>query len=115
MPSAITRPNKNRRSRRLSGQQRPMQREIPVEIENVTAAAQTVTIEFNQVVTLKGVPQYRNQAGNLPTAATLTSPTTLELTYPVLSPVATAITVPGEDAAIRNASGGYVTPVTVDV
>jgi hypothetical protein len=39
----------------------------------------------------------------------------LELTYPALSPVATSITVPGEDPAIRNSSGGYVTPVTVDV
>ena len=114
MPSAITRAKKNRRSRRLSGQQRPMQREIAVEIESATAATNVVTIIFDQPVSLNGIPQYPNNNGALPTAATLTNPLTLELTYPA-GPEATGITVPSEDPAIRNSSGGYVTPVSVDV
>ena len=114
MPSAITRSRKNRRSRRLSGQTRPMQREIAVEIENATAAANVVTIIFDQPVSLKGIPQYPNNNGALPTSASLSNPTTLVLTYPI-GPEATGITVPSEDPAIRNSSGGYVTPVSVDV
>jgi hypothetical protein len=40
-------------------------------------------------------------------AATLTNPTTLALTFSAAIATATSLNIPIEDAAIRNASGGY--------
>ena len=119
MPSPIT-PTKrgNRRSRQLSGQVRPMQRQIPVQVVDVTAAGDDLTIEFNQPVAMKGIPQFLKNGTIAPIAANMTSPTVLVLTYPtpVGPPVpATNFLVPAEDPAIRSVTGGFVTPTTVDV
>ena len=116
MPSPIT-PTKrgNRRSRQLSGQARPMQRQIPVEIVNVTSAGSEVTLEFNQPVAMKGIPQFLKNGTIPPTAANMSSPTTLVLTYPALGPVAANVGIPPEEPAIRSVTGGFVTPTTVEV
>ena len=119
MPSFITRPKRRpNRPKGLNSFPRPMQREIPVSIVSVTAAGDDVTIVFNQIVNLNGIPQYLKNGSIAPIAAELTAPNTLVLTYPtpVGPPVpATSIAVPGEEPGIRSATGGYVTPTTVDV
>lgn len=108
MPSPITRPHKNVRSRQLSGQQRPMQRAIPIGIAGVAKAAAVMTITFDQAVALKGVPKYTTDlAGVTAVSAVLTGPTTLALTFSAAITTATELVIPFEDPAIRNTSGGY--------
>ena len=108
MPSSISRVNRNTRSRRLSGTQRPMQRAIPIGIVSATKAASVMTIVFDQAVALKGVPQYTTDlAGVTALSAAMTNPTTLALTFSASVATATELNIPFEDPAIRNASGGY--------
>ena len=107
MPSAITRVQKNTRSRRLSGQQRPMQRGIAIGIVSATKAGSTITIVFNQTVSLKGVPQYTTNLAVTPISATLSTPTTLVVTFSGAVTTATTLNIPFQDPAVRNASGGY--------
>ena len=116
MPSAITRTNRNGRSRRLSGQQRPLQRPIAIGLVDVTAAASVLTITFDQAVTLKGVPKYTtNLVGPTALSAVMTNPTTLALTFSAAVATATEVRIPFEEPAIRNPSGGFVSPRTFPV
>src|SRR5687768_9742300 len=112
MPSAISRTIKNRAARRKNGVNRP-QPTVPIGIVSVTKAAAVMTIVFNQPVALKGVPQYTTDlAGVTPISAAMTSPTTLSLTFSATVATATELNVPYEEPAIRNSSGGFVTPST---
>ena len=106
---------KRRNSVRRDGGLRNVARPTPVAITSAVAAGTSVTLTFNQFVSLKGIPQFKNQAGTLPTSASMTNPTTLVLNYPALSPVATEIVIPADDPAIRSSSGGFVTPSTFEV
>src|SRR5687768_14462336 len=108
MPSAITRPRKNTRSRTLSGQQRPMQRPIAIGIVSVAKAAAVMTIVFDQAVSLKGVPQYTtNLAGVTAVSGAMPNTTTMAMTFSATVATATELNTPFEDPAVRNASGGY--------
>lgn len=73
--------------------------------------ASTLTVTFDQPVSLNGVPQYKAANGAIPTAASLSAQNTLLLPYPVGA--VRPFTVPFDDAAIRNTSGGFVVPGTV--
>ena len=77
-------------------------------IANISSTSTTVTLEFDQSIALKGIPQYVSQLGSVPASVTQPSPGTVVLTYPAGS--ITQITVPFQDPAIRNATGGYVNP-----
>src|SRR5688572_26739447 len=117
MPTAgiIGRKNvKRRNSVRRDGGLRNIARATPIAITSATATGTLVTLVFNQFVSLKGIPQYPNNNGALPVSATMLNPTTLQLAYG-LGPEATGINVPAEDPAIRNSSGGFVSPTSVDV
>ena len=83
--------------------------------QQVTAGGSDVTIVFNQPVSLKGIPQFLKNGSIAPTAANMSSPTTLVLTYPALGPVAASVAIPPEEPAIRSVTGGFVTPTTVTV
>jgi hypothetical protein len=107
MPGAITKSKPNTRSRRLSGEKRPMQRPIGIGIVSATKAGSVLTIVFNQAVSLKGVPQYTTNLAVTPVSAALTSPTTLAVTFSGAVTTATTLNVPVADPAIRNTSGGY--------
>jgi hypothetical protein len=108
MPSAITRTNPNRRSRRLSGTQRPMQRGIPITVVEANKSGSVITIEFDQAVALKGVPQYTTDLPDVdPVSAVAVNPMTVAVTFSAAVTSATTLNIPFEDGAIRNASGGY--------
>ena len=82
---------KRRNSLRRDGGLKNVARPTPIAITSAAAAGTSVTLTFNQFVSLKGIPQFKNQSGVFPTSATLTNPTTLVLTYPALSPEANVI------------------------
>ena len=112
MPSVIKRHARNRASRRRNGPNRPVPT-TPIGIVSVTKAAAVMTIVFNQPVSLKGVPQYTtNLAGVTAISASLTSPTTLSLTFSAAVATATTLNIPSEEPAVRNSSGGFVSPST---
>lgn len=46
--SAITRSRSNRRSRKLSGEQRPTQIQVPIKILSITSDGDNLTLVFNQ-------------------------------------------------------------------
>jgi hypothetical protein len=92
-----------------------MQSAIPIAISNVTKAGSVVTIEFDQTVSLKGVPQYTTNLAVTPVSATLTNPMTLALTFSGPVTTATEVNIPFGEPAIRNASGGYANAGTFPV
>lgn len=90
---------------------RPGKRPAPIRIVSATAAGSVLTVVFDQPVALKGVPQYgTGVAGADPVSAVLTTPTTVAITYDVAIAAAAELQVPFEDPAVRNASGGFVSP-----
>jgi hypothetical protein len=112
MPSAITRTPRNRPNRRQNGPNRPRP-STPIGIVSVTKNVAVMTIVFNQPVSLKGVPQYTtNLVGVTAISAALTAPTTLALTFSATVATATTLNIPSEEPAIRNSSGGFVSPTT---
>ena len=97
------------KSRRLAS--RIETRPTPIKVLSVAAATTMLTVTFDQAVALTGVPQYAvDPAGPTPVSAELTSPTTLKITYSASIATITAVTIPYEDAAIRNPRGGFVQP-----
>jgi hypothetical protein len=72
-----------------------------------------MTIAFNQPVTCNGIPAYTtNLSGVHTTAASMTNPTTLSLTFSAAITTATELNIPFEEPAIRSVSGGFVSPGT---
>src|SRR5688572_23026991 len=114
MPAGIIgRRNTKNRPNRRDGGTRTVARPTPIGITSVTKAAAVMTIVFNQPVTLRGVPQYTtNLAGITAIGASLTNPTTLSLTFSATVATATELRIPSEEPAIRNSSGGFVSPST---
>ena len=113
MPSAITRTSRNRPDRRRNGPNRPRP-STPIGILGITKNTTTMTIAFNQPVSLKGVPQYTTNLGGITAvSAALTTATVMVLTFSASVATATELRIPPEDPAVRNSSGGFVTPTTM--
>lgn len=99
-----------RRKVGLLGQSAQLPRRSPITILTLTPGASTV-VTFDQAIpVLNGIPQWPQNTGAMPTAAELTAPDELTLTY--AAPVPTSVTVPFEEPAVRNGSGGFVSPGT---
>ncbi len=81
---------------------------------SVTPAGDDVSIEFDQPVSLNGIPKYTtNIQSAIPIAAELTSPTTLKLTFNEDVSLAVSVNIPYEEPGVRNGSGGFVTPKSI--
>lgn len=112
MPSSIKKSARHSTSRRKNGVNRPVPT-VPIGIVSVTKNLAVMTIVFNQPISLKGIPAYTtNLPAVTPISASLASPTTLTLTFSATVATATTLNIPAEDPAIRNSSGGFVTPFT---
>jgi hypothetical protein len=76
---------------------------------DVAISTVTVTLTFNQPVSLNGVPQVLSVGanGSLPTAAAQLSATQVNLTYAATQAASTDFIVPERDPAIRTYSGGF--------
>jgi hypothetical protein len=88
----------------------------PIKVESASAAGSVVTVEFDQVIALNGTPKYTTDvAGADATSAVQTSPTTIAITFDASVAAATELTIPYEEPAVRNASGGFVSTSTFPV
>lgn len=119
MPSAITKARPNRRNRRRNNVVNRPQPTVGITISSITSPAPgsaVLNITFAQPVSLNGIPQYSTDvAGAVPIAATMTGPTTLQLTFDQDVSLATVLNVPYEEPAVRNPSGGFVTPASFTI
>jgi hypothetical protein len=115
MPSTISNRGRARRGVRRfvagGGVPRPV---TPISAVSVAVTAEAIAFTFNQPVILDGVPQYLTDvAGALPISAARTSPTVVTVTYGAFVDGGTKVTIPFEDPAVRNASGGFVCPAVM--
>jgi hypothetical protein len=88
----------------------------PIKIMSVEKSGSTLTIGFDQAVSLKGVPQYEvDVAGVTPTGAALADAMTITVTFSGAITAATEVRIPYEEPAVRNGSGGFVSTSTFPV
>jgi len=112
VPGALKRPRRGPRNRRDRGANRP-QPTAGIRILSAVKGTDDVTITFDQSVSLKGTPNYTlDGVAVLPTSATMTSPTTLVVTFGGPVGLATDINIPYEEPSVRNAGGGFVADST---
>jgi hypothetical protein len=115
MPSAMKTKN-NRSPRRRGVTVTKPQKTTAIKVTAAVAANTAATVTFDQVVILDGVPQYTTDVvGATPISAAQTSPTTVVVTFSASIAAATALNIPYEEPAIRNASGGFVSTSTFPV
>jgi hypothetical protein len=85
----------------------------------VTAASKTgsvLTVTFDQPVSLQGVPAYTTSVvGATASSAVMTGLNTVAITFSATIATATTVTIPYEEPAIRNSSGGFVSTSTFPV
>ncbi len=116
MPGAVYRTHKHRASRKRNLQANRPQPTSQISIVSATPTAAVMTIVFDQAVALKGIPQYTTDiVGAQPISGVLTGPMTLALAFDADVSTATSLNIPYEEPAVRNSSGGFVTPSTFPV
>ena len=114
MPSLIK--NKTRAVRRRSLNVNNPQKTAGIKVTAATAVGSVLSVTFDQAVALTGTPAYAvDVVGADPVSAALTSPTTVAITYDAAVAAATELTIPYEEPAVRNASGGFVSTSTFPV
>ncbi|HLL89394.1 MAG TPA: hypothetical protein VK324_08830 [Tepidisphaeraceae bacterium] len=116
MPSMLRR----RSSRSSRSSSRPSANRPPATVPIAVTAAfvngSVLTVTFDQPIVLGGVPRYAmTGSAAVAVSAAQTGPATIEVTYG--QPVAglTRFTVPYEEPAVRNASGGFVSTSAFDL
>jgi len=88
----------------------------PIKVVSANAATTIVTVTFDQVVFLKGVPNYSTDVlGADAVSAVMTGPTTIAITFDSSVAAATELNIPYEEPAVRNSSGGFVSTSTFPV
>ena len=89
---------------------------VPIKVTAATAAGSVLTVTYDGPVSLNGTPAYTTSvAGATATGAEQTGPTTIEVTFSASVAAATALLIPYEEPAVRNASGGFVSTSTFPV
>ncbi len=112
-------PSMNRQQRRYNltpqrrkipgvGAEATRPRRTPILVNSFSHSTITGTVTFNQAVVLSGIPNWPDNSGHLPISAVMASPTVMTVVYD--GSIATPVTIPFEDPAIRNNAGGFVRP-----
>jgi len=106
----MRRPVTHRPDRRKNPEANKPQPTAPITVTGASIAGSVLTLTFDQPVALKGVPNYAivGVVGADAVSAVRTTPTTVAITYDTALLGATSVTIPYEEPAIRNSSGGFV-------
>ena len=116
MPTPITRSRPNRRKRTKNPPINQPELNTPINITAAAAVGSVLTLTFDQVVSLDGVPAITTDvAGADPVSAVQSSPNVVAITFDAAIAAATALNIPHRDPAIRSASGGFVVSNTFPV
>ncbi len=115
MPGSLLRAARRTR-RRTNSQVNNPQPTTPIAVTDVSVATTVATVEFDQPVSLNGVPAYTTDvAGAEPVSAVLTGMNTVAITFSAAIAAATEVQIPYEEPAVRNSSGGFVSTSTFPV
>ena len=115
MPGSLLKAARRTRRRSNSLVNNP-QPTTPIKVTAATKGTTDLTVTFDQVVMLDGVPQLvTDVAAVTAESAVQTSPTTIVVTFSASIATATEVQIPYEEPAIRNASGGFVSTSTFPV
>jgi len=106
-----TTPQRRAQIPRAPGSQAERVRHSPIVPTFGAHSTVTLPVTFPEPIVYSGIlPGYTDSAAHTVTAVSVTSPTTATLTFS--GTVTTPVTIPFEDRAFRNMSGGYVQPGT---
>jgi hypothetical protein len=115
MPSAISKTSRSNSRRRTIGVTKP-QPTAAIKVTGVAKSGTLLTITFDQPVSLNGVPQYTTSVvGATAVSAIMTGMNTVAITFSATIATATSVTIPYEEPAVRNSSGGFVSTSTFPV
>jgi hypothetical protein len=119
MPAGIVNrrsPSRNRQSRRKNIAVSVPQPTTPIRIVSASATGAVATVGFDQPIALKGIPAWTTDlVGVTAISAVRTNATTIAITFSGALTAATALNIPYEEPAVRNASGGFVSTSTFPV
>ena len=107
--------------RRKSVLKRPPSQQVPSDVSPVfivsaTVSTTTLTLTFDQVINVQGLPAYTTDvAGATVLSMTQPAPHQVAIVFSADITAATALNLPFRDPAIRGASGGYVTSNTFPI
>src|SRR5687768_17225678 len=88
----------------------------PIQVTDASASGSVLTVVFDQPVSLNGVPAYTTSVvGATASSAVMTGMNTVAITFSATIATATSVTIPYEEPAVRNASGGFVSTSTFPV
>lgn len=97
------------RKERQNRTKEPQPFKTPVRITSASVDLSVLTVEFDQPVILKGVPQWTiDVVGAEPVSATKVNATTIAITYSQSVALGTTITIPFQKDTVRSSVGGYV-------
>lgn len=81
----------------------------PIRVIDASVDGAVMTLEFDQHVKVSGLPKYSTDVeGAEPIGAQALTATTVAVTFSESVAAATVLTIPFEDRAVRNASGGFI-------
>lgn len=112
MPTSITKSRKHFRNRRENFLRNQPEKAAPILITLAERVGVVLGLTFDQPVALSGTPAYTCGAVSA-VSAVQSAPNAVEITFSGVLVAATPVVIPYQDPAIRNASGGFVTPNTV--
>ena len=116
IPGIIGARPRGTRARRKGNTVNVPQPTTPIKVTGVAKSGTLLTITFDQPVSLQGVPKYTTSVvGATATSAVMTGMNTVAITFSATVATATSVTIPYEEPAIRNASGGFVSTSTFPV
>ncbi len=88
----------------------------PIKVTAAHATGSVLTVTFDGPISLQGVPKYTTSVvGATASSAVMTGMNTVAITFSATVAAATSVTIPYEEPAIRNASGGFVSTSTFPV
>ena len=108
MSNALRRRPKVRKPSRVNLQVSMPQPTNPILITDAVVAGPALTLTFDQIVTLKGLPAFSVDIAGSVVSATQPAPNIVEIVFSQAITGATTVNVGFRDPAIRSASGGYV-------
>ena len=88
----------------------------PIKVTDASVTGSVLTVTFDGPISLNGVPKYATSVvGATAMSAVMTGLNTIAITFSATVAAATSVTIPYEEPAVRNASGGFVSTSTFPV
>ena len=115
-PGIIGARPRSTRARRKGNTGNNPQPTTPIKVTAAHAVGSVLTVTFDQAIALNGVPKYATSVvGATAMSAVMSGLNAIAITFSATVAAATSVTIPYEEPAVRNASGGFVSTSTFPV